>query len=158
MFHEKHVFTLHGFTMFDILLKQEKFQHVDFFKRSVCRIDSEDLKSSEKWKHPLIIDMKDKIEDKYGMLVRGVFVNLYEGDDYAPYHHDTYGGKGVFTVSVGGTRMFYTKNETTDVVTKHLLEDGDLFYFNSDYNKIHKHSIPKLKKYKDPRISIVFFV
>lgn len=158
MFHEKHIFTLHGYTMFDILLKQENFQYVDFFKRSVCRIVIEDLKLSEKWKHPLIIDMKEKIEEKYGMLVRGVFLNLYEGDNYAPYHRDTYNGNGVFTVSVGGARMLYNKNESTGVVTKHLLEDGDLFYFNNDFNNVHKHSIPKLKSYTDHRISVVFFV
>ena len=56
MFHEKHKFTLHGFTMFEILLKQENFQYVDYFKRSVCHIDISYLK--EKYKHPLIIDMK----------------------------------------------------------------------------------------------------
>jgi len=53
--------------------------------------------------------MKNEIEDKYGMNVRGVFINYYKDDDYAPYHRDTYGGNGVFTASFGGTRMFYTK-------------------------------------------------
>ncbi|MDD4930858.1 MAG: hypothetical protein PHG66_01730 [Candidatus Colwellbacteria bacterium] len=159
-FHEKGKFTLHGFTMYDVLITQEQFQYVEYFKRSVLRIDlPEGL--SEKWRHPLIGSMRDRIENEYGMKVKGVFGNHYEkeGNDYAPYHKDSYGdGKGVFTVSIGGTRMFYTKDDKTGVVTKHKLDDGDLFYFNSQFNSKHKHSIPKLKSYKDPRISIVFFV
>lgn len=159
-FHEKKKFTLHGHSMYDVLITQEKFQYVEYFKRSVMRIDlPEGL--SELWMHPLISSMRDKIENEYGMRVMGIFGNLYErdGNDYAPYHKDSYGdGKGVFTVSIGGTRMFYTKNDKTGEVTKHKLEDGDLFYFNSQYNSKHKHSIPKLKSFKDPRISIVFFV
>jgi len=158
-FHEKGKFTLHGFTMYDVLITQEKFQYIEFFKRSAMRIDlPEGL--SEKWMHPLIGSIRDKIEDEYGMKVKGIFGNHYEnGNHYAPYHKDTYGeGKGVFTVSIGGTRMFYTKNDKTGLVAKHKLEDGDLFYFNSQFNDKHKHSIPKLKTYNDPRISIVFFV
>lgn len=154
-FHEKAKFTLHGFTMYDVLITQEQFQRVEFFKRSVLRIDI----PYEKWMHPLIGSIHTRIENEYGMVVKGIFVNHYDGDDYAPYHKDSYGdGKGVFTVSIGGTRMFYTKNDKTGLVTKHKLEDGDLFYFNSQFNSIHKHSIPKLKSYKDPRISVVLFV
>lgn len=157
VFHIKHKFTLHGFTMYDILMNQETFQYIHYFKRSVCRIDICDL--DEKWKHPLIIDMKEKIENEFGMKVRGVFLNLYkDGDDYAPYHRDSYGGNGVFTVSVGGKREFLTKNDKTGKITKYMLEDGDLFFFNSEFNKQHKHSIPKRKKLNNPRISIVFFV
>lgn len=157
-FHEKKKFTLHGFTMYDVLITQEKFQYVDYFKRSVLRIDlPEEL--CEKWMHPLIGSMRDRIEEDYGMKVKGIFGNHYKDGEYAPYHKDSYGdGKGVFTVSIGGTRMFYTKNDKTGVVTKHKLEDGDLFYFNSQFNSVHKHSIPKLKSYQDPRISVVFFV
>ena len=98
------------------------------------------------------------------MRVLGVFLNLYEGndsyegEDYSPYHKDKYCKNGVFTVSVGGLRLLYTRNENTNIITKHLIEDGDLLFFNNDFNNIHKHSIPKLKKYGDPRISIVFFV
>jgi hypothetical protein len=162
MFYEKHKFTLHGFTMFEILQKQEEFKYIEYFKRSVCRIDISDLK--EKYKHPLIIDIKEKIEELYGMRVLGVFLNLYEGgyvhegDDYAQYYKDKCCKNGIFTVSVGGLRMLYIRNENTNIVTKHLLEDGDLFFFNNDFNNINKYSIPKLKKYRGPRISIVFFV
>lgn len=157
VFHDKKKFTLHGFSMYDILISQEKFQYVNYFKRSVNRIDLHDLDS--KWKHPLIIDMKEKIESDYGVKVLGVFINLYkDGQDYAPYHRDTYGCTGVFTVSIGGSRKFYTKHENTGKVEKYILEDGDLFFFNSEFNKHHKHSIPKVKSMNDPRISVVFFV
>lgn len=159
-FHEKGKFTFRDFNAYDVILKQEKFKPSKYFKRSVLKIDlPEEL--SEKWMHPFIRTMKNKIENDYGMEVTGIFGNLYEndGNDYAPYHKDTYTDvKGVFTVSFGGTRMFYIKNDETKIVTKHKLEDGDLFYFNSQFNSKHKHSIPKFKSYKNPRISIVFFV
>lgn len=114
--------------------------------------------SSEKWKHPLAITMKEKIEEEYGMRVRGVFINLYkDGEDYALYHRDSYSGNGVFTVSIGGSRKF-VKHEKSKEVTKYILEDGDLFFFNSEFNKHHKHSIPKVKNLKTSRISVVFFV
>lgn len=155
--HVKHKFTLHGFTMYDLLILEEKFEYINYFKRSVCRIDLVELK--EKWRHPLIIGMKDTIENEYGMLVKGVFINLYKnGDDYAPYHQDKYECNGVFTVSIGGDRDFLTKNNNTKLVTKYKLEDGDLFYFNEEFNKNNKHSIPKRKKMNKPRISVVFFV
>ena len=144
--------------MFDILLLEQEFQYLNYFKRSVCKIDLEDL--NEKWKHPLVIDMKEKIQDQYGVRVKGVFVNLYNsGDDYAPYHKDSYENiNGVFMVSIGGSREFLTKNDETNKITKYLLEDGDLLFFNNHFNNIHKHSIPKRKKMNDKRISVVYYV
>lgn len=157
--HEKRKFISNtNESLYDTLKNQEQFQYINLFKRSVNRIDIRG-DNVEKITHPLLSNMRDKIENEYGMRVLGIFLNYYKDDDYAPYHRDTYGdGKGVFTVSLGGTRMFYTKNDDTKVVTKYKLEDGDLFYFNSQFNAKHKHSVPKLKSYKDPRISVVFFV
>lgn len=157
VFHIKGKFKLHGFSMYDILITQETFQRLDRYKRSVNRIDAPEL--VELYKHPLIIDMKRTLEKEYGMNVKGVYLNFYkDGDDYAPYHKDSYGGTGIFTASFGASRYCYTKNDKTKKVTKYLLEDGDLFFFNSEFDKHNKHSIPKTKKVKDPRISVVFFV
>jgi alkylated DNA repair dioxygenase AlkB len=154
-FHIKNKFNIHGFSLFDILIEQEQFEYQHYFKRSVLRIDRDDF---ELYKHPIIIDLKNKIENEYGFRIKGIFVNLYkDGSNYTPYHKDTYGGTGIFTVSVGGSRQFSVKNDNSKEVTKYILEDGDLFYFNSKFNEENKHSITLTKKNVEPRISIVFF-
>ena len=157
-FHVKHKFTLHGFTMFDLLIDEEKFEYNDHFKRYVRGIHIDDLKSSERWKHPLVIDMKEKIEETYEMRVQGVFMSLYRnGDDYSPFHREEYNGKGVFIVSIGGSRVFCVKNENNKM-DKYMLEDGDVFFFNDEFNRKYTNSIPKIKNFNKQNIIIMLFV
>lgn len=152
-FNIKHKFTLNGYTMYDVLITQEKFQYNDYFKRKVCFIDGKDL--NEKWKHPLIIDMKEKIE-QYGMKIKCVFINLYEnGNDY---HDNLYGDENVFNIFIGGSRILLAKNKETNETKKYLLNDGDLYFFNSEFNKRHIHSIPKVKNLETSMISVIFFI
>lgn len=166
--HDKHKFTLHGYSMYEVLaeelndVNQPLFQRVELrykpvFKRHVMKLPREDL--SETWRYPLITDLCHKIEEQYGVRVKGIFVNHYKDPtEYAPFHRDSFNGVGVFTISFGGARMFYTKHEKTEQQKQYLLEDGDLFYFNIAFDQRHKHAIPLLKQYQEPRISIVFFV
>ncbi len=97
------------------------------------------------------------IRRDYNMKVLGVFANYYkDGDHYAPYHKDSYGSNAL-TISFGGAREFLVKDEEGKV-EKYLLENGDVCYFNSQFNDTHKHSVPIRKKMNDPRISLLFFV
>jgi len=148
---------LHGYSMYEVLLTQEQFVYNDFFKRSVLRLDSEEL--IEKWKHPLVVDIKEKLQKEYNCSISSAFLNKYiTEEDYCKYHQDTYQDVNIiFIISLGGARKFYTKHNETGEVIKYDFEDGDLMIFNDEFNKNHKHSVPKLKKYKDPRISIVMF-
>lgn len=136
----------------DILLQDLNFEYVPFFKRKVCRIDQKDLESSS-----VIRDMIDMIRKDYNMKTLGVFANYYEdGNQYAPYHKDSY-ETSALTISFGGSREFLVKDEEGKV-TKHLLENGDVCFFNNVFNDNHKHSVPIRKKMNDPRISLLFFV
>jgi len=156
-FHIKNKYTLYGFSIYDVILQELTLEYNDRFKRYVQRLERHEL--AERWKFPLVSDLCRKIEDEYGMSVKGIFINHYlDPDNYTPFHRDNYGGNGVFTISLGNSRMFYTKNDKTNEVVKHQLDDGDLFYFNSAFDAEHRHSIPKLVKFREPRISIVFFV
>jgi hypothetical protein len=159
IFHEKGVFKLHGYSMYELLLAEIPFKRNPTFKRCVHRFDLPDIVDNQLSERPLVIDIKKRIETTYGVKIRGAFANLYEnGDDYAPYHKDSYQGvSGIFTASFGAMRDFYTKNDHTNEVKKYSLGDGDLLYFNSEFNKAHKHMIPKHKYLKDGRISIVYF-
>lgn len=92
-----------------------------------------------------------------GYALSGIFFNLYrDGNDYTPYHKDSYGAT-VITVSYGRSRDFYMKNDVTKEVTQWKLRSGDIFVFDEEDNDIHKHSIPQRKRISSSRISLVFF-
>lgn len=141
-----------GTSYFEDLKSIIPFQKVNFFKRSVCRIDVENFHMI-----PVICLLVDIVQANYNKIVTGIFANLYEGTDYCPYHADSY-GTDVITASFGGKRDFYTKHNKSKEVTKYLLEDGDILFFNQEFNSNNKHSIPKRLRNKEERISIVFFV
>lgn len=102
-------------------------------------------------------ELKDRTEETFKCTVRSVWCNYYRsGGDYTPPHQDNYGAH-VITWSFGGTRRFICEEIETGIKTEYLLEDGDVFYFSPDFDRRHKHSIPKTTKAVDPRISIVFF-
>lgn len=102
-------------------------------------------------------ELKDRTEETFKCTVRSVWCNYYRsGGDYTPPHQDNYGAH-VITWSFGGTRRFICEEIGTGIKTEYLLEDGDVFYFSPDFDRRHKHSIPKTTKAVDPRISIVFF-
>lgn len=154
-FHIKQFYTIQGaVSLYDLVRSEVQFHYHHFCKRNVARIDEDQFHA-----YPVLSQLKQHIESTYGVQSTGAFVNWYQnGDHYAPYHRDSYGGTGVFTVSLGGARMMCTKADDSGKVDKYLLEDGDLFFFNTEFNRSHKHSIPKLKSYQSPRISIVLFV
>lgn len=90
--------------------------------------------------------------------IRGAFINLYKnGNEYAPYHKDKYDST-VVSLSIGGTRDFFFKHDTTGVRHKWTLNDGDLFMFENSVNEKYKHSVPQRKKMNHPRICITIFV
>jgi hypothetical protein len=62
-------------------------------------------------------------------------------------------------MSFGATRKFSIrrKNDKSKDSQNYNLSNGDLFYFTPEINKEYEHSIPKTKRVKDPRISVVFF-
>jgi len=88
----------------------------------------------------------------------GVFMNNYiNGEDYCPYHKDQYDAD-VYTISLGSKReLLIKKDGKGEKAEKISLESGDLYYMSEELNKCYKHSIPKRKKIKGPRISLVFF-
>ena len=100
-----------------------------------------------------------KLKRQFNANVVSIFCNLYEnGSDHCPYHKDRY-GCNIFTLSLGETRDFLTKpDEKGTKSTKYKLESGDLYFMHNDIHANHKHSIPKRKNIKNPRISIVFFL
>lgn len=152
--HVKKVFP----NLYQKLLKEIPFERVEYFKRSVARFDLNILEDPLfAIACPTVSECLGTIQQNYSVKVKGIFANLYRGgQDKCPYHKDSY-DSDVITISCGGTRDFYTKSDKTSEVTSYTLEDGDVIYFNKEWNEKNKHSIPQRMKIKDQRISLVFF-
>jgi len=104
-----------------------------------------------------IQDLITYTEASFECSVRGVWCNYYQsGNDYTPPHQDNYGSY-VITYSFGSSRRFVCQNLNTAKKTEYMLNSGDIFVFSPEFDKMHKHSIPKTTKLVDPRISIVLF-
>ena len=129
------------------------FEYISFFKRSVYRGEIGDKYSF----NPIIKEIVEILMANLNIYPIAYFMNFYkDGNNFAPYHADKYDMKAI-TVSFGSSRDFFMKNNETGIVTKFLLEHGDIFMFSKQVNDTHKHSIPKRTKLQGERISILFF-
>ncbi len=110
---------------------------------------------------PTLKIIRDIIHEKTGVDVNHVVVNRYKnGKDHIGYHHDKtrdfYPGAPVCTLSLGGTRSFYLKEQESKSLIKMKLHDNSLFILGEDTNKKFKHSIIKTTSDCEPRISLTF--
>jgi alkylated DNA repair dioxygenase AlkB len=106
----------------------------------------------------LISLIKQRLENELGFEINNCVLNYYiDGKEHIGYHHDKRLADMNFvsSVSFGGSRDFYLRNEKTKEVVKTRLDDGDLFVMYGDTNNIYKHSIPKRAK-AEPRISLTY--
>lgn len=96
------------------------------------------------------------IEESVGRNVASLWLNLYEGGDHwCPYHRDSY-GCDVVTFSSGASRTFLTRTKGGQV-EKRVLSDGDLLFFDQEFDDAHLHSVPK-EKVDGNRVSVVAFM
>lgn len=106
----------------------------------------------------MLVGLVMDLQQTYNIDVEGVFCNLYRnGNDYCPYHRDTY-GCDVWTLSLGDTRDFLVKKDGVGTrADTWTLKSGDLYYMSEKLHKTHRHSIPVRKGRQGSRISVVFF-
>lgn len=122
-----------------------------FFKRWVCGF-SVNGPIPECMRHLI-----REVETNLNIKVFSVFCNLLKtGDNYVPYHADQYPFK-LMTVSLGATRDFYFKSNSTGIRTHYEMKHGDLMIFPEIMNRTHKHSVPVRKNVNQSRVSILFF-
>ena len=156
--HVSKKFTIHGSTYYDLLLKE----HFDPLVNQIMVYHSSQL--AEKWRLPLINDIRHKITEEYGMNVRGVIVCLLlDGTDYIVDSKlndipdkSSCDFTGCFIVTCGAKRILRA-NVGTNIggeYSAYKAEDGDLFYFT----KSDKIGMPKIIGMKEPSICMYFVV
>lgn len=117
--------------------------------------------SANPWSEDMLI-LKDKLEELTQFKFNYVLINYYrDGNDYIYYHSDNESigeGKNVIaSISLGATRQFVLKNNTTKIKKSFMLEDGSLIIMKGDETQQYwKHTITKTKKITAPRINLTF--
>jgi hypothetical protein len=107
----------------------------------------------------------NKLAEHFNVEVIQTRMNYYKDhNDWKPFHHDkhAYGdGKDKiredFTmgVSFGSPRTLEFKHDETGSLFSFPQNNGDIFAFDSEVNKVFMHGIPKSKKRCKDRISII---
>jgi hypothetical protein len=104
--------------------------------------------------------------------IRNQILNQYSNSysiDYGliHYYHDFHSNIGwhsdrealrsnIYSISIGGTRIFCLRDQQTNDVMKFHLMDGDLFIMKTGCQDKYKHCILSKKEYNNSRISITF--
>ena len=102
-------------------------------------------------------NVRDRIRAETSLTYDSALLNYYKtGDDYIAWHGDREVRgllQSVATVSLGATRRFYVRENSTKSTIKVHLNCGDLVIMTGNLQQTHKHIIPKQKGVR-PRISI----
>lgn len=105
--------------------------------------------------------IKDKVCLISGKKFNFVLINRYkDGNDYIGAHSDDEKELGnnpcIVGVSFGAEREFVFSSKYDNNKHKLMLHNGSLVIMHHPTNKYYKHSIPKNKYIKTPRISLTF--
>jgi alkylated DNA repair dioxygenase AlkB len=101
------------------------------------------------------VDYANSIDSGFDIIL----VNWYkDGNDYIGYHSDETSMliplSPIYCFSFGQGRDFLIKNKTSGKLTKINLENNSLVMMLGNFQKTHKHSIPKRAKLLFSRVSI----
>ena len=114
----------------------------------VALLGSKTKSSARKW-NPLVRELRDHLQAFLGVELNFVLVNHYDsGKDFINYHSDNLRNSvhgTVVSISLGDGRTFRTRHKMTGEENDVLLENGDLFVFDEEWNRVHWHAIPKEK-------------
>ena len=131
--------------------REDEFDKKDYAKhRSICII---------------INSIRTAVEKMTGKQFNFVLINRYkDGDDYIGFHSDDEADIdetcGIAGVSFGAERDFIFKSKQTNTILPEkidlVLHHGSLVHMAYPTNTYWKHSLPKRKGIKTPRISLTF--
>lgn len=112
--------------------------------------------------HPLLSDLKQRIEAATGARFNSVLANLYrDGNDSVGWHSDDEPELGrnpnIASVSLGASRRFLLKHRKQRQLQHELcLNDGSLLLMAGETQHFWYHSVPKQRRIGDARINLTF--
>jgi alkylated DNA repair dioxygenase AlkB len=110
---------------------------------------------------PLLLELKNKIEDKSGDTFNSCLLNLYHsGDEGMGWHADDEKelkpNGAIASVSFGAERKFAFKHKKTAQGIQTNLEHGSLLVMKGATQSYWLHRLPVTKKVSLPRINLTF--
>lgn len=110
---------------------------------------------------PTLRKIKDYINEKFDLKLNFVLVNYYkDGNSYIGYHSDDEKDldpeSPIVSLSFGAARRFLLKDKKTKQVTEFRLENNSCIIMKKGCQKKYKHSVPKEKSIKKPRLNLTF--
>ena len=112
--------------------------------------------------HPLLAELKQKIEALTGVRFNSVLANLYrDGDDSVGWHSDDEPELGrnpnIASLSLGVSRRFLLKRRKPPHLQHELnLNDGSLLLMAGETQHFWYHAVPKQRRIRDARINLTF--
>ena len=118
------------------------------------------IKTASLWPKGLL-NLKEKVELSSNSKFNSCLLNLYfDGDDGMGWHSDNekelIKNSTIASVSLGATRPFKFKHNSTGDQIKITLESGSLLLMEGETQQFWKHALPKTKKSKTPRVNLTF--
>lgn len=111
--------------------------------------------------HPLLADLRTRLEETTGQSFNGVLCNLYRnGNDAMGWHADSEKELGprpcLASLSIGETRVFRVHHRKSGKRHSIDLENGSLIIMRGEFQRYWRHSVPRSKKTTQPRINLSF--
>lgn len=112
------------------------------------------------WFDELLL-VKKKVELITGSKYNSCLLNRYQnGEEAMGYHADNESdlvrNGSIASLSLGATRKFVFKHNTTKEKIEIILHSGQLIEMKGEIQQYWKHALPKTKKVTEPRINLTF--
>ncbi len=109
----------------------------------------------------IMLEIKSKIEKETGERFNSCLLNFYHsGNDGMGWHSDDEDSivknSCIASLSLGESRVFHFKHKIEKSKVSISLENGSLLLMKNEIQQYWKHSLPKSKKVKSPRINLTF--
>lgn len=111
--------------------------------------------------HPLLLDLKNRLEDHLQQAFNSVLANAYrDGRDSMGWHSDDERELGlrplVASISLGAERRFLVRKKGNSRSGGLWLEDGSLLVMKRGCQEVYQHSVPKTRQAVGLRINLTF--
>ncbi len=110
---------------------------------------------------PLLLALRERIERVSNARYNSVLINLYrDGGDSNGWHADDERELGpepaIASLSLGAARRFLLRHRADATQVEIVLEDGSLLLMRGRTQQCWKHTVPKERRVRDPRINLTF--